>query len=411
MTDRETLDSNGNTSDRAGRRGIIGAGIALAAACTVRSAPAIAVEKAIQSAAEVSILQFGADPTGMTDSSPAFQAAAAALPASGGTILVPPGIFKCESQIDLPTKQLSIVGDGRNVSILKIAHNGIGLNFSPIAPNVYLSLRDLGLAPVGNGGQPACAVAVNLPSNEVRSSPSCTIRDIDLGIVLEGFSGFYTGLQLTNVWRATVRDVSMLGGGTSVSGSNLLTLSGFSVDNRFIDCSVNNLDVGWIVNDYCEGVHIINPIVADCNRGFSSNFQTSHNGNNNINILGLYISGGEFGCIYTALDLYQVWTAWITDTHFGSGMQGPVILMLGCIQIQFSNCLVSASANAQAGSQYVGFSLANTSTSGCADNVMDGMIFSNISVAYEFGLGVAFNTALRTRFVVPGVAGFPTSRH
>jgi hypothetical protein len=115
----------------------------------------------------------------------------------------------------------------------------------------------------------------------------------------------------------------------------------------------------------------------------------------------LYISGGEFGCSYSALSLYQVWTAWISDTHFGSGVQGPTIAMIGCLDNQFRNCLVGGGANAQAGSQYVGFGLSVSPTSGCADNIMDGTLFTNISVAFEFEFGVAYNTALHTRFVPP----------
>ncbi len=404
MSNPRIPESDDSTFNTTGRRKLVeqALGSTLAAALLVSPSPALATRRAIQSPAEVSILQYGADPTGIMDSSPAFLAAAAALPLSGGTIYVPPGHYLCGSQINLPSIQLSIIGDGRNVSILIISHNGIGLNFAPNSPFVYLSIKAIGFAPVGSGGQPACALAVNLPSNDVRSSPSCTIQEIDLGIVLPGFRGFYCGIQLTNVWRGIVRDVSMMGGGNvPVSGSTFLTLNGFSVDNRFIDCSVNNVDVAYVVSSYCEGIHIINPIVAGCNRGFYNNFPVSYLGNANINILGLYISGGEFGCNYSALSLYQVWTAWISDTHFGSGVQGPTIAMIGCLDNQFRNCLVGARANAQAGSEYVGFSLSVSPTSGCADNIMDGILFTNISVAFEFGFGVAYNTALHTRFVPP----------
>jgi hypothetical protein len=404
MVYQEAAESDEGKSIRTGRRKLIERVLSfiVAAAFLGRPATALATRRAVESLAEVSILTYGADPTGNVDSSPAFQAAAAALPITGGTIYVPPGHYLCASQINLPSIQLSIIGDGRNVSILIIKHNGIGLNFAPNSPRVYLSVRAVGFSPVGNGGQPACAVAVTLLSSEVRSSPSCTIQELDLGVVTPGFSGFYTGIELTNVWRPIVRDVSMMGGGqTPASGSTLITLNAFCVDCRFIDCSVNMVDVAFVVTGYCEGIHLINPIIANCNRGFYNQFSVSHNGNNSINILALYISGGEFGCNYSALNLYQVWTAWISDTHFGTNIEGPTIALIGCLGNQFRNCLVTGQATSQAGSQFVGFSLLASPTAGCADNIMDGTFCTNLSIAFEFGLGVVCNTALGTRFVPP----------
>jgi hypothetical protein len=49
------------------------------------------------------VLLAGADPTGVADSTAAFQAAISALPAGGGTITVPPGTYKCN------TGQLTVV--------------------------------------------------------------------------------------------------------------------------------------------------------------------------------------------------------------------------------------------------------------------------------------------------------------
>ena len=53
------------------------------------------------------VLAYGADPTGATDSAPAFRSAIAALPTSGGTIYIPPGNYTLES-ID-PNDQYSIL--------------------------------------------------------------------------------------------------------------------------------------------------------------------------------------------------------------------------------------------------------------------------------------------------------------
>jgi len=46
-------------------------------------------------------IDFGADPTGAADSSPALNAALAALPATGGEVYVPPGDYRCNTTINL----------------------------------------------------------------------------------------------------------------------------------------------------------------------------------------------------------------------------------------------------------------------------------------------------------------------
>jgi hypothetical protein len=61
---------------------------------------------------QVSVTDFaGADNTCATDSSAAFNSAIAALPATGGTLVIPAGCFKISSTINV-TKSLNIVGNG-----------------------------------------------------------------------------------------------------------------------------------------------------------------------------------------------------------------------------------------------------------------------------------------------------------
>lgn len=53
----------------------------------------------------VNVMDFGADPSGLTDSGPAFQKAFAALSKRGGTVLIPKGRFlRCDTPLDIDKK-------------------------------------------------------------------------------------------------------------------------------------------------------------------------------------------------------------------------------------------------------------------------------------------------------------------
>jgi hypothetical protein len=69
----------------------------------------------------------GADPTGAADSSAAFNAAIAALPAAGGVITVPAGTYKLNSTVTAtvaPTASVRIIGAGLGATILSYTGTG-----------------------------------------------------------------------------------------------------------------------------------------------------------------------------------------------------------------------------------------------------------------------------------------------
>lgn len=70
----------------------------------------------------VSVLDFGADPTGATESTTAFQNAINSLSANGGTVFVPPGTYVVGT-LDFPNdpKVVNLVGAGKYATILKMA--------------------------------------------------------------------------------------------------------------------------------------------------------------------------------------------------------------------------------------------------------------------------------------------------
>jgi polygalacturonase len=99
----------------------------------------------------VSVTDFGADPTGVADCTAAINAAIAALPATGGTILFPAGSYRVNSAINL-VSNLRLIGQGKYVTTIKpgaiLANLGIfNLTAQPSLNDYYwknVSIEGLG---------------------------------------------------------------------------------------------------------------------------------------------------------------------------------------------------------------------------------------------------------------------------
>ena len=72
----------------------------------------------------VSVLQFGADPTGATDSTLQIQAAIDSIPNSGGAIKIPAGVYKITQPLLVSKYNFSIFGDGAGATRLINYTNG-----------------------------------------------------------------------------------------------------------------------------------------------------------------------------------------------------------------------------------------------------------------------------------------------
>lgn len=63
---------------------------------------------------------FGAQGNDSTDNAAAFSAALSALPADGGTLFLPAGVYRCSASITIPTgKTVRIVGQGPDVTVIR----------------------------------------------------------------------------------------------------------------------------------------------------------------------------------------------------------------------------------------------------------------------------------------------------
>ena len=86
----------------------------------------------------------GADPTGVADSTAAFQAAINALPAAGGIVHVPAGTYRCDTGLLTVRTGLHLAGDGYSCTTINATAGGAYLfNLDPPGYSTTVHVEDL----------------------------------------------------------------------------------------------------------------------------------------------------------------------------------------------------------------------------------------------------------------------------
>ena len=82
---------------------------------------------------------------GVTDATPAVLAAIAALPASGGQLYFPTGVYLLTQALNINNVPVAIVGDGMSLSILRWSStaSSYGISVSQNSANAVVSVHDI----------------------------------------------------------------------------------------------------------------------------------------------------------------------------------------------------------------------------------------------------------------------------
>ena len=100
---------------------------------------------------QISVKDFGADPTGSADSTAAIVAAIAAVPSTGGTVYFPAGTYKFSGLVLPNIYGLKLIGAGRYATVLSYTGSGTAISFT--SQTAYLlesfKLLDAGTGTVG----------------------------------------------------------------------------------------------------------------------------------------------------------------------------------------------------------------------------------------------------------------------
>ena len=145
----------------------------------------------------VSILDFGADPTGITDSTTAIQAA---LNATSGTTFIPAGTYKITSPLVIPGS-ISVVGQGHN-SVIQ-ANSCHGITFAAGSVNGARRISDFTIT--GVTATDKAAIFCDLDS-----TPGGTGRVMGMLIENISISSFGTGVYGRGFWTSTFRSIWMI---------------------------------------------------------------------------------------------------------------------------------------------------------------------------------------------------------
>lgn len=208
-------------------------------------------------AESVSVLAFGADPTGVEDSTTAIQAAidsAQTRPViASTTVYIPAGTYKITSSLVI-SKDVRIVGDGGDVSIINLAVSSAQPAFD-IEPAVAGYIWLLGIHGVRINCK-AGAVAgdgISIASTSPSAVSQCSFSDLQIrdfrdGIVLTGTSG-------NEIYINEFHNIKLVGASLSGAGVNDVRYGlkvTTAVYNTFRNIEVTNIgNAGYAV--YCEG--------------------------------------------------------------------------------------------------------------------------------------------------------------
>jgi hypothetical protein len=261
-----------------------------ASAVTFLQAGTGAVPRSVQSKEReiISITDFGAILDGVTDCSPAFAAAIAALPGTGGTVVIPDGVgCKLNSSVATGTSKAvrfefgkirvvcplgehgivlqsngsSLVGSGEWATVFELSFPPVAMVLPTITTSIDGSGVVIGTAISGGSGMQSCPVAV------VGLSPAqATSQNPDAGLVLTQSGGTVSLASVVAGGTGSVSapSVSILGGAHAavvIDNTQDCRISGFSVDFKSVPgtvgvyhrggwwCDIRNVNVFYNVSN------------------------------------------------------------------------------------------------------------------------------------------------------------------
>jgi hypothetical protein len=383
-----------------GRRALIAAAAAACTASLLRPAGA-----AVKNPRRITVTDMpGIDPTGGADSSAGFQAALSRLQdQGGGELIIPPGLYAIDTPLTYAGTSLTISGSGQTLSVL-LAKNPIAvLCIGLLSAQHSVTIRDLGFCPLAaGGGGTALSIA---GQNVVSGTQSCIIENVDFCVVFPGYTSFHQALVLNAVQRSNIRNVNMHSNAGILPGSCFASISR-CIDVRFDNCSIDIVEVAFVVAAYSEGLHITGTVIANCDWALTTG-ATPYSGNGVttpfVNLLGLYITDCEFNCNTGGTRLTYVNDAWISNTHLSTGnAEYPALLVLGCANVSVTNCKFTGRFNAASPQNWVGVEVAGLGTWPSNATIVDSCLFTNLGVGVSLQPGALNTTALNIRMSAPG---------
>lgn len=178
----------------------------------------------------LNVIAFGADPTGIADSSAAFIAAHAAAPASGAVLYVPRGDYTLVTEVPITKPGIHIVGDGRDATTL---------HFAPVAQQTMFLFK-----------------------NGVSTINNCSIRGMTVRSADTTFQKFC--VQVDDAVNFTLTEFNLTGGWTGASSVGLLLRGRQSI--RCFNFAISEADLPVVIgpNPNLATISFDHSSIEDC---------------------------------------------------------------------------------------------------------------------------------------------------
>ncbi|KAK9820727.1 hypothetical protein WJX74_004727 [Apatococcus lobatus] len=153
---------------------------------------------------------------GVTDATPAVLAAIAALPASGGQLYFPTGVYLLTQALNINNVPVAIVGDGMSLSILRWSStaSSYGISVSQNSANAVVSVHDISFYTDAAQTTQGVALTIDLSAEiapnagnilQDRVSPRAAVENVDIRHTQGEFGGGWIGgVYLHNALHVTL---------------------------------------------------------------------------------------------------------------------------------------------------------------------------------------------------------------
>jgi hypothetical protein len=307
---------------------------------------------------EIWLTDFGADPTGATDSLAAWNSAIAAAVAGRKRLRIGPGKFSLSAAVSFtfPATTGSLIIEGSGVDITEITFpnvsSGITLNYD--GPFNSVHIRDLSIT-TGQVAAGTAAIGLTQTVGTILNPALTALSDIT-NVTIRGADGYEVtdywsyGVVVNSVSNINFTSLMIVGSGAQLGYGVLLEASGANappVIFNFTGCWIGYVQFGVAVSDFVQGVTINQSNFFACQNGFvvaagvtgldqltiaNSQFACNVNINmasqfQNAMIIGnlfIIITNG-FGIFYSAAVLFTIVGNTFQNGNSGTGETGIYI--------------------------------------------------------------------------------------
>jgi len=299
----------------------------------------------------VSVLDFGADPTGTVDSATAIQSAIN----SNKSVYFPSGTYLCSAQITKTTGFFHIYGDGANITEIQFTSSvagNAGFNFTQQNDLNYAKVTGLTLSTSTGYVSGKTALYINGSPQVTSGSPRGTtlnrserrilIDDVEIrGINDSATTGWGIGIRVTSLGWSNISNYAFLGDYSQGSSTGnwqgyaiQIDGDGMPVESKFSKLSIYSAYAGIFLPDYFEGLYVTQFDMVNVQYGILAQYTVGVSFYPSQALCGLLqptITNGHINCRIAAIKIVNVSQSFISDLNIYLNPQNADTNFVGII--------------------------------------------------------------------------------